>query len=556
VFFRDRFRFMQAHWGLVLVMIAAVAFQLIYALSDMFLMPLQVALALLPLRAICIVTVIVSCLYFRRRESDPKKAYTLFGLTYLVCGVCVVLLIYLSRHLGQPTSYEGLALLLLFGYGLINLPFRAVTIAGWLLFLLYAGLGLSLSPSPELSYQLLFLACVNLIGSAGTYVQEHAHRSAWINLKLLNIARRRMQSDTQGKLRMLTAVSHDLRQPLNAMGLYAQHLHECATEPEVRRISGRLNASVGQLNRMLQSLLEYNRLTLSGGVSVQVQSLELRPLLSRLCAESQVEAPPQVSLECAPLWVRSDPLLLERLLRNLLTNAQRHAQATHVWLHAVQHEDLVWLEVGDDGCGMSGEEQEGVFEEFRQLNNPGRKTEQGLGLGLAIVRQMALLLGHTLQLESSPGQGARFILHLPLAEQVPEQSVPSQVFASGRILLLEDDEASRDALQALLQRWGCEVCACADLQAALACVEVLEPQLLISDFRLGTEEDGVMAIERLRERFGRMLPALLVSADTSPELQRRCMLLNINLQGKPLLPVRLRQALSLLLRAERGALVR
>jgi signal transduction histidine kinase/CheY-like chemotaxis protein len=556
IFFRDRFRYMQAHWGLMLVMVAAVLFQLVYAVYDMLAMPLGTALALLPLRLVCIVAALASCLYFRRRDSDPWKAYSLFGLSYLTCGICVVLLTYLGRYLGQPTSYEGLVLLLLFGYGLVNLPFTAVTLGGWVLFLLYAGLGM-LWPTPieALPHQLLFLACVNLIGSAGTYVQEHAHRSGWINLKLLNIARRRMQSDTQGKLRMLTAVSHDLRQPLNAMGLYAQHLHECATEPEVRHISGRLNESVAQLGRMLQSLLEYNRLTLSGGVSVQLQSLELRPLLSRLCAETQTESLQQVTLNCAEgLWVRSDPVLLERLLRNLLNNALRHAQAEHVWLHAERGEDEVRLEVGDDGCGMSGEDQEGVFEEFRQLNNPGRHTDQGLGLGLAIVRQMALLLGHALQLESSPGQGARFYLHVPQAEQIPVQPVAAEVYFSGRILLLEDDLASRDALQALLQRWGCEVRACADLQTALGCIDEVQPHLLISDFRLGAEEDGVMAIERLRERFGQMLPALLVSADTNPELQRRCMLLNINLQGKPLLPVRLRQALSLLLAPSRVAL--
>src|SRR5690606_34748125 len=153
----------------------------------------------------------------------------------------------------------------------------------------------------------------------------------------------------------------------------------------------------------------------------------------------------------------------------------------------------------------------------------------GLGLGLAIVRQMALLLGHPLQLESSPGQGARFILHVPQAEQMPVQPVATEaVYLSGRGLLLVDYAASRDALQSLLQRWGCEVRACADVQMALDCIDEVQPQLLISDFRLGTVEDGVMAIERLRERYGQMLPALLVSADNSPELQRRCMLLNIN----------------------------
>lgn len=556
-FFRDRFRFTQRHWGLAVVVMAAVSFQLVYAIHDLLIMPLQVGLSLSALRFVSVLAVIGSALYYRRRSSDPRLAYWFLSGSYLISGICVVLLIYGSRMHGQFMPYEGLLLLLLFGYALLGLPFRAATYSGWALYLLYLALGLALNPdSVSLAYELLFLGCLNLIGSTGSYLQEHAHRDAWINLRLLKIARHRTERDTEGKLRLLTAVSHDLRQPLNAMGLYAQHLQESATDPEVKRISSRLNVSVEQLSRMLQSLLDYNRLSLSGAVQVHPQSVALAPLLARLQAEAQAHAGAaaepgaevtRLSLLGGEHWVRTDPLLLERLLRNLLNNALRHAHASHVWLRAEARDGEVLLEIGDDGCGLRPEDQELVFEEFRQLNNPGRNSEQGLGLGLAIVRQLAALLGHPLELESSPGAGTRFALRLQTAEPVAVEKPLPSLQLNGRILLLEDDHASREALVNLLRRWGCEVRACADLASALAQLKTFQPELLISDFRLAGQEDGLDAIERMRELSGEVLPALLVSADASSELQARSRAFDVTLLGKPLLPARLRQTLGMLL---------
>lgn len=549
LFARDRFRFMQRHWGTQMVIFTAISFQLVYAIHDLLVMSLQVNLALLSLRVLSIVIIVASWLYFRRPQSDPDLAQRFFASAFLASGVLVVVMIYVSRAHGEEMPYEGLLLLLVFGHGVLNLPFSTVMLSGWLLYALFLVLGLIYNPDREqFAYQLLFLGCINLIGSTGSYLQEHAHRSGWINLRLLNIARRRSEAENQSKLRQLAAVSHDLRQPLNAMGLYAQHLLECAHDPEVRRVSEQLNVSVEQLGRMLQSLLDYNRLTLTGAVQVQPQPIALLPMLERLSQEAQREAGAhgvRLLVECdEPLWVRSDPPLLERILRNLLSNALRHAQAQHIWLRAEQDGSEVLLEVGDDGIGLAEDQQELVFEEFRQLDNPGRNAEQGLGLGLAIVRQLARLLGHPLRLQSEPGHGSRFQMRLAQAEpQAAEPAVAAQVMA-GRVLLLEDDRASREALAALLQRWGCQVWACADLDEAQACLAEASPQLLISDYRLNGELDGLQAIERLREGAGQMLPALLVSADVSPALQAGCLRHSVHLLGKPLLPARLRQALA------------
>jgi two-component system, sensor histidine kinase len=543
---------------LLLIVSTALIFQLIYCVLDLLFLPLAVSLISVPVRLLAMLSVVFSFLYSRRAQSDPRLSLLAYVTAYGLNGASVVVVIYVCWGMGVPIPYDGLFLVLMFGYVLLGVSFRAVSAAAWGICVLFLGLGLLLTEAgSELAYQGLFLVCANLIGSIGAYLQEHGQRGAWLNLRLLDLARQRAEADDARKLRLLAAASHDLRQPLNAMGLYAQHLLEQSQEAGTQRISSRLATSVEQLSRLLQSLFDYSRMTLPGGVQVRLEVVALAPLLARLSEESRAEAEAQgvnLQLQCEELWVRSDPLLLERVLRNLLANALRHAQARQVWLRARAEGGEVLLEVGDDGRGLSAEQQGRVFEEFQQLENPGRNAERGLGLGLAIVKQLAELLEHPLHLHSSPGQGARFVLQLPRAE-AGEWQPPRAVVAapSGRILLLEDDGAGREALAGLLRRWGCEVWACADLEAALLCLDEAQPQLLISDFRLAAKEDGLSAIERLREEAGLMLPALLITADISTQLQERCLPAHITLLGKPLLPARLRQALAVLLPTRQAA---
>lgn len=542
---------------LLLIVGTALLFQLIYTALDMLLVPLVLSLPIVPLRLLAMLGVVLAYFYCRRPQSSPRLSLLAYVSAYGLNGACVVLIIVIYWRLGVAMPYDGLFLVLLFGYVLLGVSFRAASVTAWGYCALFLLLGLLFTePGPGLAYQALFLICANLIGSVGAYLQEHGQRGAWLNLRLLDLARQRAEADDARKLRLLAAASHDLRQPLNAMGLYAQHLLEQSQEPGIQRISGRLATAVEQLSRLLQSLFDYTRLTLPGGVQVKPEVLALRPLLLRLGEETRAEAAAQgveLQLQCDELWVRSDPLLLERVLRNLLINALRHAQARRVWLLARQEQGALLLEVGDDGRGLSAQEQGRVFEEFQQLDNPGRNAERGLGLGLAIVKQLAELLEHPLQLHSSPGQGARFVLRLPLAEAGSWQApAPPPAALSGRVLLLEDDGAGREALAGLLQRWGCQVWACADLPEALGRMDEAQPQLLISDYRLAGEEDGLSAIERLREAAASMLPALLITADSSAQLQERCLPAHVTLLAKPLLPARLRQALAVILQARQA----
>lgn len=541
---------------LALVIGAALLLQAIFGLLDCLLMPPALAREMLLLRLVAALATLACFLVCRRPGLPAIQCLRLCALAYAVNGLCVALLLVPGVRHGVPMPYEGLFLLLLFGYGVLGLPLRMVCLGSlsFSLALVLVGWWLGL-PRGELINQGLFLGFANLIGAVASFVQEHGRRAAWLDACLLEQAQRRAEAQTESRGRLLAAVSHDLRQPLHAMGLYAEQLGEGRIlEPaRVRQIGQRLGQSVEQLGRLLHSLLDFSRLSLPGALAIQPVALDLQALAQRLHAELQPQALQQgvrLSCEVPPCWVRSDALLLERILRNLLANALQHAQARQIELAAALVGESVQLWVRDDGRGLSPEQQQRVFEEFQQLDNPGRQAGLGLGLGLAIVRQLAERLELGLALESAPGQGCRFSLRLARCAAVPADPQAEAEALAGRVLLVEDDAASRTALAELLRDWGWRVFEAASPGEALACGEA---DVLLSDYRLADDCDGLQLIERWRERAGFPCPAILLTADQGAELAERCARLHVRLLGKPLLPVRLRQALNLCLTASRAA---
>ncbi|MCJ8168916.1 hybrid sensor histidine kinase/response regulator [Atopomonas sediminilitoris] len=535
---------------------SAVVFVLAYALLDFFMTPL--GWMTLPLRIAAFVGLLLCYPLMISERVGTAWSWAAYGAAYLISGLSIIAVIYLNISQGVNLPYDGMFLLFCYGYFLLGMPWRLTVSLSWLQLAVFLILGRFFDvPADVLAYQGLFLGCVNLIGSFGSYLLEHSLRSSWLNLRLLELAREQAETENARKLRLLAAASHDLRQPLNAMGLYAEHLSELHPDATTQKISQRLRESVGQLGRMLQSLLDFTRLTLPGQLSVQRAALEVRPFLARLLHEHQDEAGSTVlRLDCPEnLWVLTDAALFERLLRNLLSNALRHADARLLLLSAhVAAEDQIEIRVRDDGRGLSVDEQAQVFEEFRQLNNPGRLAERGLGLGLAIVQQLAQLLAHPLQLDSAPGSGSCFRLWLPAlaapAHEVAVAQTPSGL--QGCVLLIEDDEAGREALVGLLSRWGCQVLPCTDLISAQQALQNHPVDMLLSDFRLGLALDGLQVLEQLREQVGQMLPALLITAEVTPALSERAAHAHVALLAKPVMPARLRQAIARGLHARQG----
>src|SRR6185295_10841592 len=224
--------------------------------------------------------------------------------------------------------------------------------------------------------------------------------------------------------------------------------------------------------------------------------------------------------------VRSDPLLLERIVLNLVSNAVRHTQRGAVLVGCRRDGAALRIEVRDSGPGIPAERHAEIFDEFTQLNNPERDRNKGLGLGLAIVSRLAQLLGHRVTLRSAPAAGSTFSVLLPRGTPSPESAprpAPETADVSGMLVaVVDDDDVVLEAMTALLGKWGCHsMCAGSgtELLARLAGT-MRVPDLLVCDYRLRDGENGLGAVEAVREEFNADIPAAIVTGDTGPERLR------------------------------------
>lgn len=350
------------------------------------------------------------------------------------------------------------------------------------------------------------------------------------------------QAAREAQARFLAAASHDLRQPVHALGLLAAQAEAELQGRRAAGTAGQLQSMAQALDGLVEALLDVSRLD-SGAVVPRLRPLPLSALFDRLAPEFAVLADArglQWRLRPTDLWVHSDEMQLERVLRNLLSNALNHTVQGGVLLAARQRGGRVLVSVWDTGPGIAAEHQARIFDEFVQLQNPGRDRRRGHGLGLAIVARLSRLLQHPVALRSRLGRGSCFSLSLPLA-QAAERSVSGQAPAAPqplqgrRVALVEDDEAVRSATMALLATWGCEVWADAAADPLLERLrsDGVRPDRLISDWRL-EQGDGISAIALLRTWAGADVPALLISGETLSHTPEALAALRITTARKPL----------------------
>lgn len=339
---------------------------------------------------------------------------------------------------------------------------------------------------------------------------------------------RELAAVNAAKSHFLAAASHDLRQPVSAIGLITDLLHERLTDPALRGLTERLTRAVVSMESLLKGLLDLSRLD-SGTVEVHPQQVSLQSLLDSIASHETESAQHKgLSLRVRPTqstaW--TDPILLEQILRNLVGNAVRHTERGGILVGVRTRGPQLLIQVWDTGSGISPTDQARIFEEFVQLSNPGRERRRGLGLGLAIVKRAARLLGHPIHVQSRPGQGSCFSVMVPVAPpgspaqvtpSLPTQAsdAPSCPWIGRHALVVEDDQGIRDALSNLLRSWGFAVTAGPSLTWLTQLRAGPRWDLLISDNRLsdGTGLDVVRHVRQAQPQ----LAALIVTGDTSPE---------------------------------------
>jgi two-component system, sensor histidine kinase len=370
-------------------------------------------------------------------------------------------------------------------------------------------------------------------------------------------ARREAEIANRAKTQFFTAASHDLRQPLHAMGLFAEALRQRVHEPEVAQLVNSINESVDALEGLFSELLDITRID-SGGIEVNEQHFEVADLMQKLRLHfepSAFEKGLSLRLRGGARVVFADPLLVERILRNLVSNAIRYTNDGTVLVSCRRQRDKALLQVWDTGVGIRESEHERVFDEFYQVPSTERVSpdqRKGLGLGLAIVKRLADLMKAPLTMRSQPGRGTVFTLELALgkAARVPMVPMPSKgpvgITLDGRlIVIVEDEPAVRAGLEVLIKGWGARIESFDSVAQTRAWAElsdpaVVKPDLLIVDYRLEDGVNGVDAIRALRSRFASTTPAIVVTGSMMTGHEKEAQEHDFHLLVKPVAPNKLR----------------
>lgn len=369
-------------------------------------------------------------------------------------------------------------------------------------------------------------------------------------------ARAKLEADEANisKTRFLAAASHDIAQPLNAARLYASALADGAQNAPHAELARNVEASLNAVDEILSALLEMSRLD-AGKLKPEISTFPLDEILSQLKIEFEPVAKAKgVELRIVPtaLEVTSDRRLLRRLLQNLISNAIKYTISGKVLVGCRRAKGQARLLVADTGIGIAASKQKAVFKEFQRLDE-GARIERGLGLGLSIVERIVKVLELKLDLASKVGKGSTFTLLLPRAsvpkvrrhKMEPPQPQPLVASLAGRRVLVIDNEPSiLDGMRILLEGWSCSVLTAADAEAAIGACRTAKfrPDVMLVDYHLD-QSNGIDAVLKLRWRFRSVIPAVLITADRTPEVRDRAKKEQMEMLNKPIKPPALRALL-------------
>ena len=370
------------------------------------------------------------------------------------------------------------------------------------------------------------------------------------NVELLDALRAQTdaaEAASLAKSQFLAAASHDLRQPLYALGLFSGTLQMLDLSDEARTIVGHVRTNIDALDSLFSGLLDISRLE-AGVVGTKIEPIATDALFDRLDQYLRPiadEAGLTLRYRSDGSAILSDPPLIEQILLNLGTNALRNTVCGGVLIAARRRGDAVRLEVWDTGVGIAAADYSRIFDDFIQVGNPERNRRKGMGLGLAIARRSAHLLGTQITLASRVGRGSLFYLMQPLTAAgnaaTPVQHDTPDPIAGVRVLVVDDDPEVREGIALLLRQWDVDVDVVGDSTSALALVASdADYMMILTDYRLPGALNGIDLVAAMTAVAGRPLNACVVTGDLDPEIIAAATVRGIPLIHKPIHPARLR----------------
>lgn len=359
------------------------------------------------------------------------------------------------------------------------------------------------------------------------------------------------EQSAQARARVLAAASHDLRQPLHALSVYSAILAANPTPETLREVGKDIDQIVRSLGSLLGGLLDLSRLS-TGYYVPEKKIFSLDEIVNGVCSELQPVATGKgltLIRELSAVTLEGDAVAAGRIARNLLDNAIKYTDQGEVKIATQIENELAILKVSDTGKGIPAAEHNRIFEEFYQLDNPGRDRSRGVGLGLAIVQRLCELLDAKVSLESSPGNGAHF--RIAFCGRVTEQESPSckssaserPVLFGKTVYVIDDEKDILKSMSALLKIWELNV---KTADSSASCEQLFrdhgKPDLIIADLRLGRGEHGAAMADRLRAEFG-YFPVLIITGETASDALRHANEDGYVILQKPIAPEALHQAI-------------
>ncbi|MBW5434915.1 response regulator [Bradyrhizobium canariense] len=448
----------------------------------------------------------------------------------------------------------------------------ALVLAGITIWGTHTGGGPFATPDPNASFLLVLMFLISitvpsLLLSADVEVRKKAERSlrrAHVELEQKVAERtRELELANAAKSRFLAMASHDLRQPLHALGLFVAQLRTPLKPEERTKTVERIDATRKEMDEMFNSLLDISRLD-AGMLIPQITEFPIGRLLQKIeTAFDQATQKKDLRLRVRPsdAWVRSDAMLLERIMLNLVSNAVRYTLRGGIVVGCRRRGEMLRIEVWDTGPGIPEDQKHNIFGEFFQIPTAEQNRSVGLGLGLAIVDKLRVLLHHQIDLASTMGRGSRFAILVPKIDQCVRSAAPADLPYPGAfaidgkaILVIADTPIVQEGTGGLLSKWGYSVLASGSDEPALVQLAEREqrPDLIISDYHLASGKTGIRAIEQINAAFGSSIPAILISGDTAAEPLRDARDRGYILLHKPVDPMRLRAVMHELLRDHDG----